>query len=388
MKISILVGGRFHAFYLARYFQVHGVLHRLVSSYPKFAVRRYGIDHRLIRSVVLKELIERGWRRFFGREFSNIRLGNLFDRIAALLLPMDSDVYILWSGFAEHCIGRIRKHNPNALIVLERSSAHIEVQAQLLAAIHGKALVQPEMVAKEMREYQLCDRINTTGQFAKSTFVPYGLQDKIWVNCMAVDLGDFPLQSRRQRQQDDAFVVGYVGAMSAQKNVAGLIAAVESLNQQGCAVQLHLVGGIDDASFDRTLLNKPFITYRGILPQQTLAQAAYQAMDVFVLNSVQDGFGLVLLQAMATGLPVIATTNTGGPDVIVEGVNGFVIPIHADTELKTCIKQLYQNPERCAEMGRRAHESVAAGGWSWDDYGKRYLEHIAQAIASGASKTA
>ena len=55
---------------------------------------------------------------------------------------------------------------------------------------------------------------------------------------------------------------------------------------------------------------------------------------MFVLNSLEDGFGVVLPQSMACGLPVICTVNTAGNDVIEDGIDGFVIPIRDVEALK------------------------------------------------------
>lgn len=81
---------------------------------------------------------------------------------------------------------------------------------------------------------------------------------------------------------------------------------------------------------------------------------------------------MVLLQAMACGLPVLCTTNTGGEDIIREGVDGFVVPIRDVDALKAKIQWAYDHRSQCLEMGRAAREHVSSG-LSWDDYGDRIL---------------
>jgi glycosyltransferase involved in cell wall biosynthesis len=86
--------------------------------------------------------------------------------------------------------------------------------------------------------------------------------------------------------------------------------------------------------------------------------------DVLVLPSVEDGFGAVLCEAMAAGLPVIASANSGGPDVIVEGETGFVVCARSAEALAHALATLAGERERCEAMGRRAAAAMrAAGGW-------------------------
>ena len=92
--------------------------------------------------------------------------------------------------------------------------------------------------------------------------------------------------------------------------------------------------------------------------------------DVFVFPSLFEGFGLVLLEAMASGLPVITTQNTGGPDLIQEGKEGFIIPAGSVEALRGKIRWMIDNRERAAEIGRKAH--ARAKEMTWGSYGKNY----------------
>src|SRR5258705_153155 len=71
------------------------------------------------------------------------------------------------------------------------------------------------------------------------------------------------------------------------------------------------------------------VTWLGHQPKPRVRELMSQA-DVLVLPSIEDGFGMVILQALACGCPVIASSNTGGPDVIVPGQTGFIVPANDD----------------------------------------------------------
>jgi glycosyltransferase involved in cell wall biosynthesis len=80
---------------------------------------------------------------------------------------------------------------------------------------------------------------------------------------------------------------------------------------------------------------------------------------------VQDGFGMVLAQAMACGCPVVATVNTGGPDLISPGEEGFIVPIRDAAALTAVMQHLADEPHLRERMGLAARASVQRlGGWS------------------------
>jgi glycosyltransferase involved in cell wall biosynthesis len=82
---------------------------------------------------------------------------------------------------------------------------------------------------------------------------------------------------------------------------------------------------------------------------------------------------MVIPQAMACGLPVICTTNTGGEDIARNGQDGFIVPIKDVDAIKEKILYLYEHPQEREAMGQSARQRVEKG-FSWDDYGNRITE--------------
>ena len=95
--------------------------------------------------------------------------------------------------------------------------------------------------------------------------------------------------------------------------------------------------------------------------------------DIGVQPSLQDGFGMVIIQMLASGLPVIATLNTGGRDIIIDDNNGFNIPIRSPEAIAEKIEYLYYNPEKL-ELMKESTQNLS--DMSWDAYGDRYVEFI------------
>jgi len=82
---------------------------------------------------------------------------------------------------------------------------------------------------------------------------------------------------------------------------------------------------------------------------------------------------MVVLEAMAVGLPVICSTNVGAKDVVREGIDGFIVPIRDTEALKEKIIFLYEHPQLCKEMGEAARENVIRN-YTWQHYGERIIE--------------
>jgi glycosyltransferase involved in cell wall biosynthesis len=101
--------------------------------------------------------------------------------------------------------------------------------------------------------------------------------------------------------------------------------------------------------------------YSRIVPGTPTPELAFAAMDVYICTSETEGFSNVLLEAMATGLPVIATNVGGNPEAVAEGVNGTLVPAHASELMAHAAVELALHPERLrqwAENSRRRAEEL------------------------------
>ncbi len=378
IKVSILVPGRLHAFDMAIHFQQHGLLHELVTGYPKRIVERFGINRQFVKSIYINELINRGTQAL-GLGFPLDFLAcEAYDWIASKTIKMDSDVYFIWSGYALRTIPVIRKKNPNAKIVLVRGSAHILSQENLLKLVDpsNQQPINKKIVAKECQEYELADYITVPSTFALNSFIEHGFNpNKVFNNILGVDLNSFPFTKNQTDFSSTTLNIGYVGAISNQKNVKGIVDVVDKLVKEGADIKLHVAGTFDaNYPYKDLFENKPHIQYYNHIPQDQL-YTFYQKVDVFILNSVQDGFGMVLLQAMSSGCAIIATENTGGPDVIKNYNNGILIPILNNQKLEEAIIWYINHKDQILQMGAKNRE-LTTKGFSWEDFGNRNLKFL------------
>ena len=173
-------------------------------------------------------------------------------------------------------------------------------------------------------------------------------------------------------KKDDVFRVIHVGTLNLRKGVHYLLEAFSKLNLKNS--ELLLVGVISHEI--QPYLDKyksSNIKAIGAVPQDELLRY-YHNSSVFCLSSIEEGMAMVTLQAMACGIPVICTENTGAGDLVSDGVEGFIVPIRDVVILKQKINFCYNNKEILGVMGNNALNKITQNDYSWSGYGNRIIE--------------
>lgn len=149
---------------------------------------------------------------------------------------------------------------------------------------------------------------------------------------------------------EDEFVILSIGQFIYRKGFDVLINAASQLNEK---VGVYIIGGQPIEEYKR-IIQENNIRNIHFVDFQTKSNIAkyYMAADVFVLPTREDIWGLVINEAMAYGLPVITTNKCiAGVSMIRNGENGYVVDINKPQELASSINRIYNNPEKCFEMG-------------------------------------
>jgi phosphatidylinositol alpha-1,6-mannosyltransferase len=170
-----------------------------------------------------------------------------------------------------------------------------------------------------------------------------------------------PLPAGFPRNGKVILTVGRWDPAERYKGADTLIAAMPRVLQAAPDAFLVLIGGGEDRSRLEQLARDHSISDRAIFLQSLTPDelfACYAACDVFALPSRGEGFGLVFLEAMAHGKPVIGGAHGGTPDVIEDAATGFLVS-HGDVErLSGALKALLLDPQLASQMGMRGLERV------------------------------
>ena len=378
MHITLSCAGAFHAFNLADQLERHGVLGAFFTTYPKGYIEkrfRVKLDPRHVRSSLLvypSELISRAAARFprlIGTDATSLaRVAH--DYVAARWLRSGADIFVGWSGCSLATIRRAKSLGITTVVV--RGSAHIEEQMRILEAEYAKLgvpFVRSEVaIQRELAEYQEADFIQTNSTFARRSFIAQGFSpERIIMHPTGVDLQSF----RQVSKTDDLFRVIYVGGLNFQKGTHYLLQAFSELALPKS--ELLLIGGISEEI--RPWLSRYHasnVKAVGYVPQAQLYQHLSQG-SVFAMPSLQEGLATVQAQAMACGLPLVCTANTGGEDFLTaNGTEGFVVPAGDVEAFKEKLAMLHRLPALARDMGQAARSRVATG-FTWDHYGDRLV---------------
>jgi glycosyltransferase involved in cell wall biosynthesis len=377
MKVSIVVNGRFHAFDLAAQLERRGHLLRLITSYPASKAREWGVPASKVSALVPTEVFNRAIQNLPERVGWTMGLWQRrwFGRWAAGCIPADTDLAVVWSGSSRDALQRARALGTNAVVV--RSSSHINYQSRILAQeyqMHGMQWVptHPQTIQTELWEYANCNAIEVPSHFARQSFVDEGVDaSRLLHNAFGVATDKFSPAPK----EDDYFRVIYVGALTLRKGVQYLLQAWHELALP--RAELWIIG-------NPTREASPFLTkYRDSFKHFAAVPLAalrwyYSQGSVFAMCSVEEGLAMVQVQAMACGLPLIATTNTGIADLVSDGEQGFIIPIRNINVLKEKILYMYQHE---AERQRMATAALAqAQRFTWDAYGERAVAAYARVL--------
>jgi glycosyltransferase involved in cell wall biosynthesis len=232
-----------------------------------------------------------------------------------------------------------------------------------------------------------CDHLLAGSEFIRRSFVGEGFPaERTHVIPYAVDVGSFyPLtDAERARVDDGKFRVICVAQVVPRKGQHYLLDAWKRLRLSPTEAELVLVGQVSPdmkgvlAKYDGLFTHKPHV------PHESL-RMEYGRSSVFVLPSVEDGFGYVTAEAMGCGLPVITTHNAGSADVVEDGGNGFVVAPRSPEAIAERLEQLYRDTERRRAMGARSLE-MSRNLHGWKHYVDRLVDLYAQITNASTPK--
>lgn len=370
LKIGIATAGRFHVLDLAR--ELHALGHD-VSLYS-FVPRRRAVAFGLPRAchVALLPFVFPliAWERLLPRLAPSLRERLMYMALnrTVIVRMRPCDVFIFMSGMYLEA-ARTAKRRFGARLWLERGSQHISAQDELLAAVGGER-PSAATIRRELDGYGEVDRIVIASSHVQESFGrdPRAYA-KLFRNPYGVDIAMF--FPHKTKPRNDPLVFLYAGSWSLRKGCDVLANAIRSVS----GVRLLHVGNVGDCPFP---VGDERFEHLDSVPQWKLRDL-YWAADAFVLASREDGFGMVLSQALATGLPIIGTDRTGAPDLALTpalAARISVVPHGSPEALAAAIDALRNRLDSGEPFPPLSESDFEA--LSWSAYGRRYSAELAR----------
>lgn len=308
-----------------------------------------------------KEYLYRGALRFGGKAGARL-VGpfahHLWDEgVARRLRPAD-----IFHGMLHGTLHRSfrRAREAGMLTIGEPVNSHPDTLREILRHEHDVLGLPPPAdtttVNAIVDELPHCDRLLCGSRLIRDSYVERGYPaDRTEVIPYAVDGGSFyPLtEAERARVDDGRFRVICVAQIVPRKGIQYLLDAWSRLDLPRREAELVLIGEVSREMSGVLARHAGRFTHVARVPHERL-RLEYGRADVFVLPSVEDGFGYVTTEAMGCGLPVITTSAAGSADVVVDGVTGYVVPPRSADALADKLSTLRGDPDLRRKMADNA----------------------------------
>ena len=227
-----------------------------------------------------------------------------------------------------------------------------------------------EKLARKDEETRLATRVVVASTFTKSTLAQAPHQRPVTV----IPNGAPPAATNEIAKGGAKLKILFTGSLGQRKGLSYALRAVELIGERNC--ELTLLGRkaaegcrpLDQAVRDHRWL--PSLTHERVLLEM-------RQHDVLIFPSLFEGFGLAITEAMSQGIPVITTAHTAGPDIIDDGVDGFIVPIRSAEAIAEKLELLARDRERLRAMKISAREKAQIH--PWENY-RRALVTMAQEV--------
>lgn len=229
-----------------------------------------------------------------------------------------------------------------------------------------------DKLALKEEELRLADTIFVASSFTRQTLLE-GPEIRVPVHVVPYGAPVIEIPERPPQNPSGRLKVLFVGSLGQRKGLSYLLEAARWLQDQ---IDLTLIGFPVGECPELTQALQTHRWLRSIPHQEVLGEM--QRHDVFVFPSLFEGFGLVILEALACGLPVITTPHTAGPDVILEGEDGFIVPIRSPEAIAARLEVLIQDRQRLHHMSQTAIQRSHL--FSWQTYGQTAIQLIQAAV--------
>lgn len=319
--------------------------------------------------------LKRSSMRFCDRQLGK-RAADIANRRDAPLLS--------YSYYAHSAFSHFRRDRPRILFQLHPHPVTVRTILKRERELHPECtdsldkeweLALPEHEFQTLvQECSMPDYWIVASSFTKSTLVENGTPaDRIRVIPYGVNLEHFtPHKTNRSEKRPLRLL--FVGTVCQRKGVKYLVDALESLPVR--AAELTICGRlVNDAEILRK--TQAPIRLRGLVSPEELLHE-FRSADVFVFPSLVEGFGHVLLEAMACGLPVISTSRTAAPDLISDGHEGFITEPGDIARLVRCLEYFLKNPDHVTKMGAAAR--ARAEEFTWPNFRQQVAGAVSEMI--------
>lgn len=302
-----------------------------------------------------------------GRQLQFDVLTNYYDHLCSREV-LSSKKLLAWAQVSLKSLKRNKELG--GISILEHPMPHVDhwmrvnqrfYDDQKFPVKPGYSRFSSRMIRRMKAEYSTADYIQVHSSFARQTFVNEGFDpSRLLITQLGIDPREFPYHNN-SRQPSSRLRIAFVGRLELFKGVHLLLDIARK--HQGDQIEWKLIGRVlpEIKPFLKGIAN---IEVTGGLDREQISRHLLQT-DLLVFPSLNDAFGLVILEAMLHGVPVIASTASAGPDIISHLEDGLLVQANSSAALEQAIYWVVENKQLLPAMGERARKKVH----------EKYLKH-------------
>jgi len=346
-----------HSFREAEHFDKKECLNKIISIYPRFKLNRYDIKKNRVKTLFFITFIFL-LKRILKFPINNKIFSNFFNffskREISKIYNKDSIVV----GLSGYCLQIIEYAEKKKLVtVVDRACPHIQTQKKIifneidLLPISNKKHLKDkyfdnQIVEQMLEEYERCNFISVPSKFTLDSFKNFNLENKIIFNALPPEKYFKILPSNKKK---DELVIFSLGFNFIRKGFYYLIEAMRMIEDYN--IKLILRTKVPPYLDLKIPKNVQIISNH---IQNDELEKMYNSMDVLILPSVDEGFGMVALEAMRLKKPIIVTRNVGMKDILInymDDAEKFIIEPGDIKALTNKIIELYDNKDNLTKYG-------------------------------------
>lgn len=301
-------------------------------------------------------------------------MNEMFQKAIPDYLLQLSDFIVGFDTSSHVLVQRAKKFQKK--FILDRTIGHPASQSQIFSLLHelypewriNNLIKDKDDIKYEQFEHDQADFIVVPSNFVKKTLTDNNVDSsKIFLNPFGTNLEYFGNAHIDRITNKNKLNFLFFGTISARKGIPTLLQAWEKLKPSKANLILAGFGKIPDKI---KLPNNCF--FIGPVAANDRSNLFSKA-DVFVFPSFFEGFAQVQIEAAASGLPIISTSNAGGDEIVAHNQNGILVEPGNVDDLSSAIQFFIDNPDLIYDMGNISRRK-ALENFSWGDYGKRWSD--------------
>ncbi|RQS69224.1 glycosyltransferase [Burkholderia sp. Bp8963] len=369
MKVSVAACGRFHFHNYVERLDELGILDTFYYSH-KIRNTAFSLVRGRAVNIWAKEYAVRAHAKLLKGHFSDLLYPTYHDlwqlgvRLNWRPTPL---LHVMAHGTSRQIVETAKREG--STVIGEVVNTHPIYRDNILTDEENKRGLEKEArINRQQRrlieELKMYDYVLAPSAIVRESFIQHGISpDIIKVIPYAANVKRFkPLE--KDKKSKDRFNIICVGQVSIRKGQLYLLEAVKQLNDK--RLHVTLIGQIEPRIESLLTPYRHLFTH---IPRvdNALLNEYYNAADLFVLPSLEEGLAVVLCEALATGLPIVATRESGAAEIIDHDRSGKIIHAGSATQLADAINEMVSDPDKINEFSRQA-TLAATHTHNWNQY--------------------